>query len=242
MKCREFEERLNRLLDLRRAAEADETLSDHAASCDACRQLLIGQRALLAGLGAGAVPPLPADFSRRVVSRFQAEPIEALVIDSGSAARRAWQLAGLVAATAAAVMIAVSVFIASRPDSGPKVARNFQRGGNAASKQPGRSRGSLAFDQPSAPRRGASRAPARGGLLFLARPQGGYSEAIADMASQLPEAVERIEQVERYAPGIRPIRISFAMLWEALWRALPGMHSEEDPSARMHRPGIRGIV
>ena len=61
---------------------------------------------------------------------------------------------------------------------------------------------------------------------FIPRPAGGYGMAIADMATSLPDAVERIEEVERkYAPGIRPIRVSFAVLWEALWRSLPGLDS-----------------
>jgi hypothetical protein len=43
--------------------------------------------------------------------------------------------------------------------------------------------------------------------------------------------------VERYAPGIRPIRVSFTMLLEALWRAIPGMSADHPEPAALLRSG-----
>ena len=45
-------------------------------------------------------------------------------------------------------------------------------------------------------------------------------------ADKYPEAVEQFENVERYAPGIRPLRVSFAMLWDALRRTIPGFYDD----------------
>lgn len=215
MQCREFEEGLNRLLDERRAPEADASLIEHAATCEPCRQLFAGQRVLLSGLRQRAAVSVSADFSRRVLSTYQTEAAEAIVLETSSAARRAWQLAAMVLATAAALAVGVSIYLASQPGQPATVAANpplavphVDPGGNLAS-------GNLAGGK------GVRRHPA-GGLSLYMRPSGGYGMAIADMASQLPEAVERMEEVERYAPGIRPIRISFAMLWDAFWRTLPG--------------------
>ena len=224
MQCREFEDRLNLLLDERRPPGGDPLLAEHAQSCEACGQLLAGHEALLMGLSHWKQRRLsrPAgDFSRRVVA-------EVVAAEAVHPSRQAWLVAASLVATAAAVLLAVSIAAwnslgdASVADSPPVV--------------PEAPDGSLAAHEAAAPTtRGARARP--GALSLFAGPAGGYRAAIADVASTLPEAVERLDQVERYAPGIRPIRISFTMLLEALWRTLPGMSADQSHQSPDHRSG-----
>jgi hypothetical protein len=59
------------------------------------------------------------------------------------------------------------------------------------------------------------------------RIRGSYQGTIDNLAVALPETVQRLDEVEHYAPGIRPIRISFGVLLDALWRTLPGSHDDD---------------
>jgi hypothetical protein len=233
MKCHEFEDRLHALLDDRRSPAGDSALAAHAAACPACGQLLHGQQVLLSGLRAG-LPPLADDFAYRTLDRYLADtseaPLDAVVLAGPGRsllARRAWQVAGWLLASAAAVLIGFSIFLASRPadNAGNAVVTKDKKVRKTeSSSQPLLADGQSGGGARSRPRR---EAVARD-RSFIPRPAGGYGMAIADMATSLPDAVERIEEVERkYAPGIRPIRVSFAVLWEALWRSLPGLDSSE---------------
>jgi hypothetical protein len=53
-----------------------------------------------------------------------------------------------------------------------------------------------------------------------------------NLAISLPETVQRLDEVEHYAPGIKPIRISLGVLFETLWRALPGTQDGDEQPAR----------
>lgn len=240
MKCHEFEGRLHRLLDDRQLPEADPQLAAHAASCEPCGQLLAGQRVLFSGLRHAIAPPA-GQFGTRVIARYQAEPVEAVVLDGALAARRAWQVVGWVAATAAALALAVSIYVSSEMRQ-PHVAGSGPDGKSVASLPQAPLRDLAKNDSPSPSTRGSR--PRSGSIHLIPRPIGGYGVAIADMASSLPEAVERIEQVERYAPGIRPIRVSFAMLWDALWRSIPGLGSGDPThdSALFSRIDVRRLA
>ena len=166
----------------------------------------------------------------------------------GAAGRgRAWQVLAWIAATAAAVAIAVSIYLSSQPkrpdivDSPPKKPKSIQ-----PFVAPAPDRGlanSDARPRDTHPQSAKGRRrPALGGIPLF--PPTGYGVTLADMAtSSIPQAVERIEEVERYAPGIRPIRISFSMLWNALWRSIPGFGADEsDPQARHGRLEVRRLV
>jgi hypothetical protein len=59
-----------------------------------------------------------------------------------------------------------------------------------------------------------------------------YGLSLENMAAGLPEAALRIDEMERIAPGIRPIRVSLVVLWDALRRAIPGMQPSEAAPAR----------
>lgn len=228
MQCREFEDRLNLLLDERRPPGGDPLLAEHAQSCETCGQLLAGHEALLMGVShwkRHRAPRPAGDFSRRVVADVVAADLVAAEVVRPS--RQAWLVAACLVATAAAVLLAVSIAAWNSLGDG-RVAESAP----AVAKAPD---GSLAAGEAARSRAGGAGArPAA--LSLFAAPPGGYRAAIADVASTLPDAVERLDQVERYAPGIRPIRISFTMLLEALWRTLPGRSADESQGTD-HRSG-----
>jgi hypothetical protein len=60
--------------------------------------------------------------------------------------------------------------------------------------------------------------------------RGSYRGTIDNLAVALPETVQRLDEVEHYAPGIRPIRISLGVLFDAFWRTIPGTHDDEQPT------------
>jgi hypothetical protein len=224
MNCHEFEQRMQAVLDDRGEPARDKELRAHAASCPPCRQLLAGQRALLAGLAALPVPPLAGGFSRRVVG--QTDIVPAQLADESASRRsgrwpRAWLAVGTVLASAAAVLLALSVVW-------------YARGGSSVAGGPDATAaadGDLLTARDTPPLRtgggGGGLALTQSNLLIEAPrlPQhvrGNYRGAIDNLALTLPETVEQLHDVERLAPGIRPIRITFSMLWDALCGVAPG--------------------
>src|SRR5207244_7517560 len=103
MHCREFEQRLQSLLDERKAPERDPRLRDHAARCERCRQLFADQAVLLTGLSRRAAPQPRPDFARRAVLTATAPT------QRRHQARRAWLAGATALASAAAMLLAVSL-------------------------------------------------------------------------------------------------------------------------------------
>lgn len=61
--CREFEQRMNRLLDQRRSPTADATIFAHAERCSACREQLLSVEAVMAGMATLNSPKLESDLA-----------------------------------------------------------------------------------------------------------------------------------------------------------------------------------
>ncbi len=68
MQCREFEDRMQVLLDERRSLGDDAELGEHAGCCEACRDLAAALGEVLAELAAAAPPPTDVDRQRRLVA------------------------------------------------------------------------------------------------------------------------------------------------------------------------------
>ena len=228
MKCREFEERMNLLLDERRPLDGDAPLADHASGCEPCRQLLAGQQAVLAGLRFGRAARLSPEFSRRVLAQAE-QPMEAVVLADRGPSRRAWAVVCGLMGIAAAMLVAVSIAAFNSAGNGNAATGPGQTGKKPLIVKADQENRAVAVSSPATTKNqsGAERASQRGTLSLFGQPPGAYRVAIADMASTLPDAVEKLDEVERYAPGIRPIRVSFSMLIDALWRTIPGMTSDE---------------
>jgi hypothetical protein len=212
MRCREFEQRLNAVLDERSDPIADALLCAHAQTCAACRLLLDGQQVLLAGLPRSALPSLPPGFARRVVA-------EAAI--SAAAARPQSSKIVLAAATllvsAAAALLALGLvwYARSRQPAGPQAVPLIA---GEQKQRPGSQRfggdGTLAVVQPW-----------NGGDWLVEAPRlpEHLRVSLDELADTIPESVQRYGEVERLAPGIRPLRLSLALLWDTLFRALPGV-------------------
>lgn len=106
MHCRDFESRLNATLDERRSPSLDRELAQHAARCGACRERLAGWESLLDGYrqleserrAAPAGGP-SADLTAQVLAEVHAKGV--------SPRWSIWESVALIAASAAAVLLAV---------------------------------------------------------------------------------------------------------------------------------------
>jgi hypothetical protein len=235
MKCREFEDRLNDVLDDRGQPQSDPRLAAHADECDSCRQMLVGQELMLASLKRLPKPSVPADLAARVVARASSEKV---VLGEGRQSR-AWLAFGAVAASAAAALLVVSLVWQARegfPVVNAPADSEPQSGDVAPLPPPG-----FAVANPGGSRRG-SRAPGQGSASasadwLIEAPRlpshlREYRGAIDNLAITLPETVERLDEMEHYAPGIKPLRLSLGVLFDALWSTFPGSSEEQPQSGR----------
>jgi hypothetical protein len=234
MQCHEFEHLLNAILDQRQSPPADPLLTAHAARCYSCQQLLVGQQALFFGLAKLAVPSQGREFSRRVVATATITPHRHVQL----ATRRAWFAVAAAASAAAAMLLAISLAWQARHRL-PVLVDNqsLTMPSTMAAKSAGSNASRLAILQSGrAPRRIAvSGQPTfTGGNLLLEAPRLSahyrhYCGAMDELAIALPGAVERLEEMEQMAPGIRPLRVSLTIVWDALCRTLPGARSNASP-------------
>ena len=223
MNCREFEDQLDHLLDERREPQADPRLTAHARECDPCQQLLAGQRVLFTALKQAPLPPTSGSFARRVVQ--QAAP-QVSVVHKGLSPQRAWWAIATLLASAAAVLIAVSLIWQARqgaePQQGSAVVKNLELKNHRP-------------NQRSAPPSGLALSQADWIVevpRLPSRIRVGYRGTMDNLAIALPETVQRLDEVEHYAPGIRPIRITFGVMIDALWRTIPGTHNDDERPTR----------
>ena len=224
MKCTDFEDRLNDLLDERRSPCDDSALHAHAATCADCRELLAGHESLFRGLAVLNHRIVSPELGNRVLSEFNTP---SLVPPLPPAPRRSWFT---LIATAAAVLIAVGVGVlivnrgGNRPIARNPAPRNDGKGLAIGTLNPA----PKTIESPKKVAPGIVVKPQQIPLLPGHTPE--ETEALRQMASiatwsttaQWPQ-VETLDvgQVEQYAPGIRPIRESFEVAIEGLMRTIP---------------------
>lgn len=233
MQCPEFENRLNAVLDERLRPETDPLLAAHATHCDDCRQLLSFQAALLDGLSRWNLPPLARDFAGRVVSAARRD---APVFVARQRTGRAWLAIGAVLASAAVMLLAVSLVRFAR--RGDRVATEPNNQGSTLVGKGPRQPSRLAIAQPGVGRRkGESQEPQAisGADWLIEVPRlpnrlREYRGAIDELVVSLPEAASRLDKVEQVAPGIRPLRATFSTIWETLSLTIPATRSEPPQS------------
>jgi hypothetical protein len=232
MQCVEFESRWQTLLDEQRDPAHDAALMSHASHCADCADLIAGYQVLAAGLARGFSIPAPSALATRVVAAVAAppppvEPARRTV----SISRR--QVAGIVSA-AAVMLVAVSIawYVRSLP------AGAGSAGGRAAvAGRPAKARRIFGIIRPGVGSRlttdvrpkplpaGSSPSPA---ASVAATSPDDYQIVIDELAAVIPRAAQQLDEVERIAPGIRPLRQSLAMIWETVRRALSGLHTDLD--------------
>jgi hypothetical protein len=230
MHCSDFHHRLDALLDDRENPAADSLLAAHAANCHMCRGYLDEQTALLAGLSQLKVPSLDSAFAQRVVALAAAKVHPARA--PWPLRRISWAL-GVALSSAAAMLLAISaVWYSHRP------ALTIAD----ASSAPARVTSGSRFP------RFAFLAPPYFGQKPIARPAPTSKITIADVLLESPRLpsrlhgyrgaldelaiAERLDEFEQFAPAIRPLRASLAVIWDTLCRTIPNTHSDPPPPAR----------
>jgi len=234
MRCHEFEQRLDRLLDERQPVSSDPQLAVHARRCPDCRELLRGHEALARGVARLSVPPLPAEFAAQTVA--QVGPRSAAVAPR---ARRWWlAAAALGTSAAAAVVLVAAVWVARNPALRPSVAgagrprppavqRRLPQRGQLAIVRP---KPVVKGDKPALPPQPADMAAVTSSaewLIEAPRLPEHVRGSIDELATRLPETVQRLEEVEALAPGLRPIRASLSVVWGTIRQTVPGMQQDE---------------
>lgn len=260
MNCHEFESRIQMLLDDRRPLAGDGELAAHAMQCPACEEMLSTYEYMLRATSRLPKVQPSAQFASRVVTQAQGGGLVD-VAPTTRGSRRNWYVA--LAAIAALLLLAVGVGTfanRNRPDGEIAIAqpnddrqpqivglgtpgRVIKAGDTqvASAELPGGSSvdGPEALQPVVAPPEVEVASTFPIPTVTATNPEPGYFEyrwAFHSFASQLPEAVGRIESVEQYAPSIRPIRETFSAAFGTLLKTIPGRSDQNEmarPQARM---------
>jgi hypothetical protein len=226
MQCHEFDERLHALLDYRQAPERDGRLQAHARECGGCREVLLVQESLFRSLDRNHAPLPPDGFSSRVLQRVELP----LTTVRGEAVPRRWLVACAVLSTAAMALVALTLAAAGilTEPGGPAATGPQQRSGDSALEP----RGGLVTDDAPALDPGtelhsessdgkvqavAGGAIARDDVQSIEQ----YGQVLQSLASRVPQAVERLDEVEEATPGLRPVRTSFTLAIGTIRRTIP---------------------
>ncbi len=239
MKCPEFEDRLQNLLDQRLVPERDELLTAHAHSCVTCREVLRAQDALFDALPRLRVQP------RAAWEKSVADDVVAAMLSESQPQHRAkrsrsfwdvrWLSVGLVG-LAAAVLLAFSP--AWRVMTNPP-ARDKNPQAQFETEPGKKKRQQLAITEPKKKVRLETPRPlppivpdnnpdSSGNSDLLAE----YQLALQQFMATLPENVE-LNQFEEFSPGIRPLRSTIGLAIDTLRRTLPGhreMRTQQAPA------------
>ncbi|WP_425618874.1 anti-sigma factor [Anatilimnocola sp. NA78] len=218
MKCTDFEDRLNDLLDDRLPVQDDPSLAAHADECADCREVLAAQDNLFRGLRVLQRQTNVPELGLPVMAEFSAPAIPTI---PPPRFQRPWA-ALLTSAAALIVAVSVGVWIASRSQPKDTIAQPNKSGGGQVHPD------GLAIIVKPGPRQATkgptpSQAPITQLPEFFPNPyqqRESYWQAMESLASQLPP-VENLD-VEHYAPSFRPIRESFEVAIDVLMRTLPG--------------------
>lgn len=229
MKCTDFENRLNELLDDRLSPQEDAALLSHAENCLDCREMLAAQESLFRGMALLQRRTPSPDLATRVLGELNT-PAAPITLPPPVRTPFRWVR---VLASAAAVLVAVSlgIWIVSRNNQQPIVAQPGPKNHSGlAFVKPGGSRPSKPVPQPESIAVQPQLVPAPN----PSAPQPDIDEALASLASHWPAnaqwpQVETID-VEQYAPGIRPIRESFEVAIDALLKTIPQGKKDARPA------------
>ncbi|QDU27851.1 hypothetical protein ETAA8_29420 [Anatilimnocola aggregata] len=251
MKCTDFEDRLNQLLDDRLPVQDDQELAAHADQCADCREVLTAQEHLFRGLRTLQRQTMAPDLGRLVLAEVVTQPISFPPIPPPRF-QRPW---AAILTSAAALLVAVSLgtWIANR--SNPAIPAT---GTNETSSRPLRPDG-LAIIK-AGPKRlqatphGLALNPAPSGDSSVPLDQrAAYRQAMESLSTHWPHSsawtqpstwpVENLD-VEHYAPSIRPIRESFEVAIDVLMRTLPGKRDvrSSPPQALQPYGGWRDVA
>lgn len=226
MHCEKFESRLQEVLDARQRPENDEALLAHADHCESCRELLLAQEQLFAGLELWEAPALSSNFSARVLTAVAEEPILAVAVPLKSTSRRRW----LGLAIAAALLVAVVPV--TRWLTMPGAVAPIANDAPAVPQQPA----PAVVQTPAVPAVQPVMAEVAPPTPMPFSPQqlAAGSEEVLRSLQQLPD-VPVDQSVERI-PGFRPIATSFGVAFHGFRRTLPGGKDAPPPAENKSPP------
>ena len=226
MRCREFEDRMNDVLDQRLLPERDALLLHHVSECHSCRQLLDSQAALFAGLELLDTPPLPNQFAAIVLEISSAIP--GAVPSAQPRRKSTWlAIAAGLASLAAVVLVTVLIDMSSQqpPLAHPSALKPASP--NSAPKTMEVVKNSLPQEDA---RTSVAKAVAPPRVEIPVPDKEEYKEyraAIDSFTAQFPSAVEKIDEVQQSTPAIRPLRASFSMAIGTLQRTIPNRNRRD---------------
>lgn len=237
MRCHEFEQQLQLNLDSRQGNMLTAAQAEHAAHCESCRRQAQDFQQLVSSLRPGSSWKAPPALAQQIVAevlkgRFaDMDELEESEADHAVAPspplydvapRRisGWML-GLLALSAVMLM-GVGIAIVGQ-------GKKEQNGPALVNSQPIQPKKAPAL----AEKQVVKSLPAPAGTPSAPNSQGTepsttyetasweYSSAIASLPKDIPDAVSKLEEVEEYAPGFRPIRASFSTAIDTLKRTWP---------------------
>jgi hypothetical protein len=231
MRCREFEDRINDLLDQRLPPERDALLLRHAGECHSCHELLAGQATLLAGVELLETPPLSTNFAAAVLTQSREIPV-ALEMNTPRSGKRNWLgiLAGLVS-LAAVVLLAVWIGMSRQENPARPIAVNPARPIAVKPASPAAPKKVEVAKDSTPPKQSAPTSIANAVApppVAAKEEYQEYRDAINSLTAQLPSAVEKIDEVQQSTPAIRPLRASFSMAIGTLQRTIPSRATKRD--------------
>ena len=237
MRCREFENRMNDVLDQRLAPERDEVLLRHAGECAPCRRMLDSQGALFVGLTRLKTPALSNRFAADVLVRAVAPAVESVGgVQRGAKKKWLGIAAGLVS-IAAVLLIAVLIGLLRQDPDRPMLVKKET---TSVSKNIDVARNSLPSTIARPPVVANVVKPPSIDPREPSHDYAQYREAINSLTAQLPSAVERIDEVQQSTPAIRPLRASFSMAIGTLQRTIPNRGLKREPRPARPDSGFHG--
>jgi hypothetical protein len=225
-------------------------LRDHARSCEGCRQILIAQRRLLDLLHRTAPAAVDGGRMERLVEVLQAEVRRRTCAVPSRTAGLVYRLAAGGAVVAASLLlVAMATWLTSgargplggklatwrsgSPPSPPHVAgRSAQRHlpAVALARPPGKLPGPPQ-DRREPPLPEGYRLSWHPADLLLEAPRlpnhwQTYRPTVDELVVAIPRVTQRLDDVDQWAPGLRPLKLSLVRVWEALWPATTWWHQE----------------
>jgi hypothetical protein len=65
-----------------------------------------------------------------------------------------------------------------------------------------------------------------------------YGQALQSLAAQVPQAVDRFDEVEEATPGLRPVRTSFTLAIGTIRRTIPPPRKQTQPHPGKRDSGL----
>ncbi|MGV3605445.1 MAG: anti-sigma factor family protein [Planctomycetaceae bacterium] len=234
MRCHEFEQQLQLNLDSRQGNMLTAAQAEHAAHCESCRRQALDFQQLVSALRPASSWKAPPALAQQIVAevlkgRFadmdELEETEANhavapsppLYDVAPRRMSGWML-GLLALSAVMLM-GVGIAIVGqgkKEQSGPALVNSQPV---PTTKTPAVNELQIVKSPPIAPSAVIPQETELGANTETTSWE--YSTAIASLPKDIPDAVSKLEEVEEYAPGFRPIRASFSTAIDTLKRTWP---------------------